>query len=191
MQKSLVPGNLNYVPGIPGTVQTLILARILIFKTAREARKRNHVFGSLIVFTPSGRSARSATPVSAAPNSVQLRRNDLALFSRPNSAEMCSKIVDLLLGCSSRDIGQTDLFQDHREPQSASTSGISTQDRQISNKDELNLEIQKAIAAPNPKSASDIDISNISSLDSLVKVEMALWENGGHRGHYLTIALKH
>lgn len=46
---------------------------------------------------------------------TNLETDDLDLFSRPNSAEMCSKIVDLL-GCASRDIGQSDLLQDHLEP---------------------------------------------------------------------------
>lgn len=48
-------------------------------------------------------------------DSSNLQTDDLDLFSRPNSDEMCDKIVDLLGHASN--IEQSDLHQDYLEPQ--------------------------------------------------------------------------
>ncbi|XP_073959312.1 uncharacterized protein [Choristoneura fumiferana] len=119
---------------------------------------------------------------------ANLLTDDFELFPRPSSNQMCEMIVALLRRTS--DFQQREPDQDgYHETQTVRTLSQSTsiQDNQMSNKEELNLEIQKALAAPNQSASNTVD----ENLSSLVKVEMALWENGGQRGYYLTIAHQH
>ncbi|KAI8430421.1 hypothetical protein MSG28_000698 [Choristoneura fumiferana] len=120
---------------------------------------------------------------------ANLLTDDFELFPRPSSNQMCEMIVALLRRTS--DFQQREPDQDgYHETQTVRTLSQSTsiQDNQMSNKEELNLEIQKALAAPNQSASNTVD-ENLSSLflvnvlaedNDLLYHSLVQQDEGGH-----------
>lgn len=96
---------------------------------------------------------------------------------------MCNQIVSLLKRTSCPTSTETPQASSHsiqleeqHEPEG--------QRRDLTKSDELNMELQK-IRKERVRSTHN------DSLDQNVKIEMALFENGGDRGRYLTKAYEH
>uniref|UniRef100_A0A2A4J3N7 BED-type domain-containing protein n=2 Tax=Heliothis virescens TaxID=7102 RepID=A0A2A4J3N7_HELVI len=105
---------------------------------------------------------------------------DLSVFPRPNSNEMCNKIV-LLLKRTSPPLLTT--IQPNQIIEIEEDSELSAERSNLTKGEELNAELKKI--------CRERVVTQNDDIETNVRIEMALFENGGDRGRHLSKAFDH
>lgn len=113
---------------------------------------------------------------------ADLENDDLSVFPRPTSDEMCRGIVNIIKPMSSDvNIEVDEDIQQHGEDEVVIVSDPAPQ---LTKRQELDLEILKATSSSQVKPRQQDNNEYFTT----VKIEMALFENGGSRGNNLSLA---
>ncbi|KAL0850731.1 hypothetical protein ABMA28_006673 [Loxostege sticticalis] len=115
------------------------------------------------------------------------RTDDVSIFIRPTSSEMCDNIIKLLNLSSDETIRSECIEQFRQEEHEECLENRNV--TPLTKQDELEMELKKATTSYDATAASRID--SYGDIGTTIKIEMALFENGGDRGHFLSLAYKY